>query len=640
MPTLMEPEELDPGLFLELPWLVVREILSYVPREYISDAFLKVPWLRERLIEEYYGELHFILTPLKRPHSCYYDRSELIDISSYGEISSFLDENPDIVPHTVRVMTSMDFISMRSLLTDYRDRFERIPNLHLEIMGHHFTEDCFEFIQSFGNLKKLQLTGPVLDDISDMSTTFAQLNSLETLVILGHKIRDWSGVALPKSLKHLDISWMNRCNVTTIDIPPNVEEIYWNDAGLTSSRLSAVDFPSCISTLVITEGKIECLKLSQLPRSLKCLEISRSQLRDFSCDEVSDQWPLSLETLILSRNRIHNGSLDQLSETRLPPGLQILKLDGNLISHVYHLRHLPDSLKLLDISKNPLQNLEDPTNYDGYLYYRFPRDLEILNLSECIHAGPARYGTSLVLPSERIRLPSTLQELDLSGNLNYRFEAFLLPESLRRLSMICSGIRSLSKYDFTFEDGLPNTEVPVAWADLKNLVSLDVSANVISTLDGWTPPPNLVLLDLASNRLKEISSNSSLFNKKINLRFQHLQRLNLSNNEIESIDDLAHFPPNVVFVNLEKNNLTQFIFTDGMLNSKMLCSLNLAGNGIEHIGAKTAKKATLREFDLSLAGRDRPARLIHPDSLYEVLDNLGLKTTRRKRNTRSMHQFL
>lgn len=640
MPTTMVSEEIDLNRFLDLPWLVVREILSYLPSEYISEVFLKFSGLRERIIEEYYSELHFILTPLKRPHACKDGQSELIDIVSYGEISSFLDENPDIVPETVRIMTSMDFISMRSLLTDYRSRFLKIPNLQFDIIGHHFTDDCFEFIQSFGNLKKLQLTGPILDDVSDLSTTFAQMVNLETLVLLGHKIKDWGGIELPASLKHLDISWMNKCNVTTIQIPPNVKELYWNDAGVTSAKLSKVNFCSSLSTLVVTEGKFESLNLSHLPQSLKCLEISSSHLSGFTSEENSNQWPPELETLILSRNNIHNDSLSQLCQTSLPQGLNILKLDGNLITHLYHLKNLPDSLKILDISKNPLQSLEDPTNYDGYQYYYFPRSLEVLNISECIHVGSGRAGNSLILPSERIILPPSLIELDLSGNFNYRFENFLFPKSLRRLSLISAGIHSLANYDYTAESGLPSTELPVAWADLKNLVSLDLSGNLIGSLDGWVPPSNLVMLDLSSNRVKHVSPCSPLFNEKKNKRLQHLQRLNLANNRIEEIDSGAHLPPNVIYVNLERNNLSRFTFTDGILNSRMLCSLNLAGNQIEQVEATTTKKASLKELDLSLAGRDRPARQIHPESLYEVFDKLGLNATRRKRITRSMHQFI
>lgn len=636
----MDPIDIDPNLFLDLPWLVVREILSYVPKEYISEAFLKVPGLRERLIEEYYSELHFVLTPLKRPHSCYYDKSELIDITSYGEISSFLDENPDIVPQTAHIMTSMDFISMRSLLTEYRERFLEIPTLHFHIESHHFTDDCFEFIQSFPNLKKLQLSGPILDEVSDLATTFAQLKSLETLVLLGHGIKDWTGIKLPHSLKHIDISWTSKCNVTTIDIPPKVEELYWNDAGVTPGRLSRVTFPTSLSTFVITECKMESLKLSDLPASLECLEISRAQLKEFVWDDKANHWPPAMETLILSRNGIDDSSLDQLSQTALPPGLRILKLDGNHFTNLYRLKHLPDTLKLLDISKNPLKSLEDPTNDDGYLFYHFPHSLETLNISECIHVGPSRADNALILPSDRIRLPTSLIELDLSGNYLYRFDNFLFPPSLRRLSLICSGILNLSKYDYTAQNGLPSSELPVAWTDLKNLVSLDLSANLIGSLDGWTPPPRLVLLDLASNRIKHISSSSALFNKSKNKSLQHLQHLNISNNRIDFIDEEAHFPPNLVFVNFERNNLPQFTFTDGTLNSKMLCSLNLAGNDIQQIEVATTKKASIKELDLSLAGRERPARLIHPDSLYDVFEKLGLHVSRRKRNTRTLHQFI
>lgn len=635
----MEYDKLDPNLFLDLPWLVVREILSYVPKEYISETFLKVPGLRYRLIEEYYSELHFVLTPLKRPHACFDDKAELIDIASYGEISSFLDDNPDIVPQTVRVMTSMDFISMRSLLTEYRDWFLEIPNLHFHIESHHFTDDCFEFIQSFPNLRKLQLTGPVIDDITDLSTTFWKLRDLETLVLLGHGIKSWSGIKLPPNLKHLDISWTHKCDITTINIPSTVEEIYWNDAGVSSEKLRNVKFPSSLSTLVITECKLESLTLSDLPQSLKCLAISRAQLTKFVYDDQYNQWPHSLETLILSYNQLDNNSLRQLSQTKMPSALKILKLDGNRFTHLHHLKHLPDDLKFMDISKCPIQSLEDPTNDDGYSFYHFPQSLETLNVSECLHLTSQNPDT-LILPSERIRLPESLLELDLSGCWNIRFDSFFFPRSLRRLSLSGSNIADLNRYDYTKINGLPSTEPPISWRDLEHLISLDLSANSIRSLTGWNPPPKLVTLDLMSNMIKEISATFTIFNRKKNQYLVHLQNINLANNKIENIDDEATLPSNLVSLSLENNLLARFKFTDGILNSPMLRKLNLAANDISQMSVATSKRSTLEELDLSLGSGERTSRPISSETLYGVFEKLGLQVARKKRKVRTLHQFI
>lgn len=635
----MEVEDLDPSLFLDLPWLVIREILAYVPINYVYEAFLKVPALRGRLIEEYYSELHFILTPLRRPHLCNKSKSELIDIVSYGEISSFLDDNPDIIPKSARIMTSMDFISMRSILAEYRDRFFKIPRLHFQIESHHFTDDCFEFIHTFPNLKVLQLTAPNFDDISSLADAFGKLHNIESIILLGHGITDWTGIELPHSTKHLDISWTSKCDVTTIKIPPKVEEIYWNDAGLNSKILRSLQLPALLTTLVITECKIETLNLSILPQSLKCFELSSARLNEIQWEDKDMPWPLELDTLILSRNRIDNASLKQVSQSKLPHGLRILKLDGNHFTHLHHLQQLPETLRLLNISKNPLQSLTDPTNSDGSPYYRFPDSLEVLDISECTSRGMHRVERSLISPSDRISLPKSLLELDLSGNFNYHLGQFVFPKSLRKLSLISSGITDLGKYEYSTENGLLVGEKAVAWSDLENLGVLDLSANSILSLSGWGPPPNLVSLDLSSNRIEELSSNSPLFNKRTTSLLKQLQHINLSNNRISSIGEDVHLPPNLLTLNMERNYLPRFAFTDGILNSKTLQSLNLGGNEIEELVVSTAKKSSLKELDLSLAGRDRPLRLISPDALYEAFDRLGLNVSRRKRKTRTLHQF-
>lgn len=607
---------------LRLPWPIIREILSYVDPEYIEDVFLRVPEIRDYVIDEYYAdELHLALSPPIRPYlTLTGQKLDLVTFVGYGEITLFLDLNPDICPRTVKLITFMDFISLEELLSRYRARFGLFGKLEFLIESHDLPSRTLDLLFSFPNISKLQ-TGRV--NFSGMEPVLSEKfshSSLERLVLLGHSIRDWSKIHLPKSLTHVDTSWTEDTDVLTMDLPDSVQELYWNRSGLLPAKLLHVRFPPNLHTLMITYCFVPVLDVSVLPRSLHTLVFSSNGLETFSLD----CWPEDLHSLDVSDNEIGNLGLTALTRSKLPESLVSLQLQNNSFSDL-SLLELPDSIEFLDISETGITALNSDT-------FRFPHALTTLNIQSCEslcfpdepHPIP---------PSHRLRFPHQLEALNMTANKIRFLDYFLFPASLRKLYLLGCPLDDVSLYDY--ED---NGHRLVGWHQLTSLTYLELFHCKISSLSGWIPPPNLSRLDLGYNHITHLHADHlPFFSANSGSLLPLLHSLNLSDNRISSIAPDLVLPPQLTSLNLNNNCFECLYISDDLANHRHLAHLLASGMCLTRLelASPGPHHSNLQTLDLS------KTQLTHtPQQLYEIIDQLGLSVKRKKNSIKSVHTFV
>lgn len=626
--------------FPKLPWPIIKEVFQILPSVVIRDSLLHAPYFRKFIIELYYSnEIHLILSPVHRPHLCVEDtqRQELIDFSTYGVIDEFLEENQDINPHTYKVITSKDFQSLEILLDSHHGMLSKARNLQLVIDKYEMTALQLEFLFSFRNLQKFQSSRVKFTATKHaLSEKFATLLYLKELVMLGNEISDWSEVSLPQSLVHLDISWNTDVDVSSIKLPSLLNNLYWNQVGITNQVFEKLVFPSNLRILMITYNSLHSINISALPQSLETIDLSSNSLQGFMFSGVNPKWPPNLESIILNNNLIDDTSLKQLREIEWPSTLKNLRLDVNYFTSLEYLDTLPDGIKYLDLSENPLKTLRVEHNDHEYPYFIFPKSLDLLQIQCCQYLIHEDSGSLSVVPSRlRIRFPDNLQVLNLTESNCEDLGWFIFPPNLTVLVLAGNKIRDLNSYDLRLE----GSDI-VSWSQLSRLRELDLFYNHIENLQGWKPPKSLRKLDLRRNNIRVLSSNNALIFDHASLKEVGLRNLNIEQNLIHTIGPDFCLPETVHTLSLSGNILSGFNFTESLGNHPNLRDLNLSGNQIEQlciIPPGSSYTSNLKRLNLSknpLLSQGMAA-----DDFYELLEQLHLKPIKKKHNIKSDHNF-
>lgn len=619
-----------------LPWIVIGEILLLLPLELISDILLRAPALRQVIIEQYYSQdLHLILSPTLRPHACYtsdQQKRDLIDIVTYGEIVDFLHANPDITPHTIKIITSQDFRSMDILLQRFRSRFEQAPRLEFHIENYELLPQDISTIFSFPNLCKLQ-TGRIKlrKCLQSLSAGLSQLHALTNLVFLGHEVKDWSAIQLPPNIRNLDVSWFKKTDVTSMSIPDSVVNLYWNQVGLDNTIFEKLKWPLNIKTLMLTYNNLIRIDISQLPQTLETIDLSNNNLHAFLWDNPQKpSWPRALKSILLNNNLLDDNSLRVLSEIEWPPFLENLRLDENKFTALDHLIDLPDCLKYLDLSDTPLRTLVCGSS----TYFKFPELLDTLNMQGCRSWSNSSFLGSFDHVENRVTFPSNLVTLNLSECNFQTLACFRFPESVRTISLAGNGLKDLTSYNLN----VGSTEV-INWEHLSCLEDLDLFYNSLEHLHGWVPPKSLKRINFGNNTFKILTrENTPLLQAEHYTSTDALQDVNFESNELQQVDTRVEFPRNLQSLNLSSNLFTSFEFNESIANHKRLEVLNLSKNKIEQLRVISPEKqysSTLRRLDLS-GNKTLTASF---EDLSKVLYQMGLEAVKRKHNIRTLHEL-
>lgn len=589
-----------------LPEQLLGLILQYLDSDHIL-LLLKVPSLRQLIINEIYArEIHFVLSPTRRPHPCKV-RSDVLDITTFADIDDFLSENPDINPLTVAVITHGDFSSLQTLFDKYSSRFKNsVNNVDILIESCDLNPSDMDYVLSIPHLRRLHVGG-LSSDL--MAQNLYKCVALDQLVILGHKISSWSDVLFPSSVTLLDISWNPHTQIGSMVFPENLRDLFLNMSGIDDTLLEKLSFPSSLRTIQFTHNDLKHFNASSLPKHLETLDVSSNTIT-----EITGQWPPYLKTILLHGNNLHDSSFDAMDSW--PQNLQTLRLDANRLFNLGSLKELPSDLHYLDLSQNLFTKFEFETP-SKYPFFAFPRNLRTLFLT-----GNDRFQYSD--NGIRIQFPATLTKLNIDGcNIN-SLHHFQFPSSLKSLSVSGNRLKDISSYN---GDG-------TNWTQLKSLSSLEFVFNQIEDLRGWMPPKNLQLLNLSENNLKMLTSVDTPIFQEHDL---HLFTLILDENSISRIGDVK-FPLKLRTLSLENNLIT------GLLELAPFAGIRevlLRGNTITGINCSAVSLSKLTKLDLTQNEILRTSKDKEKvDAFFEKLETgLQRKVVRRKYNLNSVHTF-
>ena len=428
-----------------------------------------------------------------------------------------------------------------------------------------------------------------------------------------------------------------------------------------------------LRTLNVSGNEIASLSqlgLGECMERLQVLDLSHNEISELKGSEVRSD---SLLELVLSSNyigEVHEAALAGLG------GLELLDLsDNQLTSLPERLFRGNGDLLVLSLANNSLAKL-DSSAFDLSL-----QKLEVLDLSgneltaESLHFARLRSLTEIGLSRNRVagrvaadkafprslealRLDNNmagelkgldqltnLKELDASGN---RMAAVpeTLPASLTHLHLSGNRIQEVAATSLSNASGVlvldlsdnQLTAVPAALGGLQVLQTLDLSGNLVGSLEGATilGLRQLWRLQLRGNRIRQVRR--GLFDELRSLQIldlssnglgdlergsfdacEQLRAVRLDANDLESVDGLFTDLERLLWLNVSQNSIRAF---DYAMVPRSLQWLDVSHNQISELGDyyDLAGELSLTTVE---AGFNR-IRILGPNSVPDGVETLGL----------------
>lgn len=476
---------------VQLPVDIILRVLSLIEdTDHIKEFFLYWAETRQLVIQQYYRELHCIVSPLgSQNHVCLHGNlfSPIFDLNYYGEIDDFFLLNPDLVPSKILFLTGSDFFSLVDLFRKYESRIKAVEKLEMVLGGSHWKYDLkdMEFILGFPNLHRLQLGRfDFLKSKKLLSETLPKLENLKIIQFLAHNVVDWTDYRWPPNLTSLDCSWNSQTNVLTLGLNDNLQELYLNMSNIDSGNLiQLIDkLPHDLKVLMLTYNNIEVFHGNKLNDNIEKIDISFNKITQLidSNELITPStkiFPSKLRELNMSSNFINDTTLSYLQESNWPQNLRILNLSGNRITDLYSIR-IPDSIEILQLDTNDIKFQVEHLNPQLIREYKFPKNLKYLlifnskNLTRPLEEAEHANKKSVI---NHIEFPASLRHLSIIGSNLSSLHYFKFPTSINDIILTHNKLTSLDSYQFD-------------WTQLFNLEKLDTDDMDLSQ---WAKPPNL-----------------------------------------------------------------------------------------------------------------------------------------------------
>ena len=137
--------------------------------------------------------------------------------------------------------------------------------------------------------------------------------SLNNIIFLKHGIVNWTGIKFPRELESLDLSWESKVDITTVEVPASLNELYFNLANVSQlENIKSQISSSNLTTLMLTHDGLTEISLKALPSTLTTLDVSENPISKIS--DIEFGWPKNLTTLLLDTNNLTNASVAAIIE--------------------------------------------------------------------------------------------------------------------------------------------------------------------------------------------------------------------------------------------------------------------------------------------------------------------------------------
>ncbi|GEQ71083.1 hypothetical protein JCM33374_g4764 [Metschnikowia sp. JCM 33374] len=335
---------------------------------------------------------------------------------------------------------------------------------------------------------------------------------LKSLCISGSDMQTVNVSQLPRTLERLDLSGNHFRNFESEGKSPSWP-VHIKSMNLGNNKsfddssmkqLSQIAWPPFLETLHLGSNEVTSLEyLSNLPRSLKCLDLSRTDIKTFRVEHNDDTYPFFRFPECLESLDLQARCMEFMRTTRI----DAIPLKDRI--------QFPSNLKYLNLSWH------NKTNIANYL---FPSSLETLLMEFTDINDLTRYnyivGTEEIVSWKHL---INLKTLDLRENRLKTLENWCPPKSLQNLNLGVNEIKCLTAsntplFNGNFSEYTNNIEV------------LDISASTIQDIDdNVVLPRNLRTLDLGENSMKNFVFTNEFANH------QTLATLDMSSGNLEQI---------------------------------------------------------------------------------------------------------
>ncbi|ODQ78777.1 hypothetical protein BABINDRAFT_162460 [Babjeviella inositovora NRRL Y-12698] len=363
-------------------------------------------------------------------------------------------------------------------------------------------------------------------------------SGLQLLNLQNNGIDSLEGVRFPSSLRSLNLA-QNKLTDLNVTFPPTLIDLNLKNNNLTAGvyrdhvvRSSLWQFPPHLERLDLSNNPLGDIAGASVhfPETLISLRLQSAWIERIHSFQV----PAALEELSLAENGISD-----LSGIIFNDRLKKINLNSNSLGDIACV--FPDSVEELRMERNQIVLSSE---------FKAPKSLRILSLRMCLAFGDSFH---------KLRLPDGVRSLQLSytGIKNIRLTVF--PSELEVLDLSGSYLQDLSHVDLSHLGGLTTLNLENASITTvehmrlpDSLTTLVMLKNLIHNWTGFALPQQLRSLNLMRTGLKE----ETLLRFHNFARHPHLQRLTLSSNIIETFPPSFEFPPNLTFLNLERNSIT------------------------------------------------------------------------------------
>jgi internalin A len=501
---------------------------------------------------------------------------------------------------------SINRYNYQTVISEIELSFEQDdPNYDIDLSG----------LQCFQNLTSLSLIGRSFKDISPIRAlhniqslelrntsvvsidSFKGLSKINNLVINGTKtLQNVEGVSEMTKLTTLDLSGNGLVNIGELNSLVNLQHLYVNDNEI--MRFPSINNLVHLETLDISDNQINELgeDLSGLS-SLMHLNASHNKICDISALGNLE----SLEILDLSFNDLGclgDGVSPNFDSLENAQNLRVLKLNDNNLTSIEGLRDRNISLEVLDLQNNQIQDLTPIAQYTNIqeLYLSNNNITNIDNLSGMTGLTEIDLSSNLITDfSNLLTIPnltninlsnnqitsipdisaswSNLSVLDLHSNLLQDVSGVEGHSSIESLILYNNGLTKLHGLS-----NLPELDELVIQSELENQIPPeDQRPNIISVIeDSFNNVPRLSLstdhvLDLGF----QLGDNVQIFNSFNDI--STIALVDLSNQDIDFIDEFSFNLPNLAILNLSGNNISDLSF---VLGNPSLVYLDISDNPV------------------------------------------------------------
>lgn len=406
-------------------------------------------------------------------------------------------------------------------------------------------------------LKKLNLSG---NSISEFPHFIRNLKNLEELDLSSNPIKSDDTVELDffLSFPNLKRLYLNNCSFTyfptSLNNHPKLEFLDF--------RINPMNIENIEENQYIRRGYENKFLNYILPKNLKILNLIFMKINELP-RSIADCTKLKI--LKLDYN-LFNSTSSVNSYLLLPNSLEELYLSHNMLTSIPSCFQSLNNLKIIDLSSNYI-SLIDLIKISKSVQQIYGNHINIeqklLNLDLYMLSNDVSYN---LLKSEAKKLyTEVLPDMSEFKNLTH----FSLQHTFFNINSCsnlirCNNLKTLNlKSSNIFE-------IPECFNELSSLESLNISDNLIRTLDASHLPKSLKKLYIKNNYLKSISNVYKLNNLKYlnissntDLKFsvdeklpKSLTTLILKNIKLSDIPEWIVDLPNLEFLNLSKNLLS------------------------------------------------------------------------------------